>query len=256
MTATYAPGRPSWVELGTTDPSAASRYYGDLFGWTTEDLGPEAGGYSLLRLHGKQVGGIGTSMDPERPPEWSVYLASADAEDTAERVIANGGRVVLSPMDVMDQGRMAIFTDPTGATFAVWEAGATAGAELVNETGSMAWAELMTSDVDRAKDFYHEVFPLDIRDIPMPDGTNYTLLETEGQSVAGAMPIPAEMSRMPSHWSAYFAVEDCNATADRAVSLGGSEVLREDSVAGRFAVLTDPQGASFSILQPDPDYRP
>ncbi len=244
------------MDLGTSDPAAASSFYGALFGWTRQELGPEAGGYSLVRMHGKDVGGIGPMMDPKQTPAWSVYLATTDADETAAKVAENGGRIVTSPMDVMDQGRMATFIDPTGAAFSVWEPGETTGAEVIDEPGAMSWAELMTSDLNAAKHFYPAVFPVGVRDVAMPEGGTYSLLETGGESVAGAMEIPPSMGSMPSHWSVYFAVDDCDATADRAISLGGSEHMRQDSMAGRFASLTDPQGASFSIITPNPDYRP
>ena len=256
MTTTYAPGRPNWVDLATTDPSAASSFYGEVFGWTTEELGPEAGGYALLRLNGKQLGGLGPVMDPMRPPSWSVYLATPDADDTASKVAANGGTVLSDPMDVGDMGRFAVFSDPTGAPFSVWQPGRTQGAEVINENGALSWAELMTPDLDIAKTFYEHVFPLRSRDIEMAGGGSYTLLETGSESVAGAMEIQPEMGPMSPHWSAYFAVADVEGTSDRAVALGATELMRQDSDAGRFAVITDPQGATFSIIAPDPDYRP
>ena len=256
VTLNYAPGRPNWVDLATSDPVAASAFYGGLFGWTTEQLGPEAGGYGLLRLHGKQVGGIGPTMDSQRPPSWAVYLATDDADDTASRVAANGGTVVMPPMDVMNEGRMAVFADPSGAAFSVWEAGETVGAEAMNEPGALSWAELMTSDIGAARNFYASVFPVGVRDVPMPSGGTYSLIESDGESVAGAMQISPDMGPMPSHWSAYFAVDDCDGVADRALAMGATEQLRQDSEAGRFAMLTDPQGAEFSIITPNPDFHP
>ena len=256
MTTTYAPGQPNWVDLATTNPAEASSFYGQLFGWTTENLGPEAGGYSLLRLGGRQVGGVGPVMDPMSPPSWNVYLDSDNVDDTAEKVTANGGSIAMSPMDVMDAGRMAMFIDPTGAVFGVWQPGRTRGAEVMNEPGAMSWAELMTTDVGIAKNFYHNVFPVDVRDVPIANGNTYTLLETAGQSVAGAMQITPDMGAIPPHWAPYFEVEDRDGVADRAIALGATEQVRMDVDAGRLAMLIDPQGASFNIINSNPDYAP
>jgi uncharacterized protein len=256
VTITYAPGRPNWVDLATSDPPAAAAFYGDIFGWTTQELGPEAGGYSLLRLGGKQVGGLGPVMDPLRPPAWSVYLATPSADDTARKVTANGGTVLSDPMDVADLGRFAVFSDPTGAVFSVWQPGQNRGAEMVNVNGALSWAELVTPDLDIAKHFYEQVFPLHTRDIDMAGGGVYTLLETDNETVAGAMEIQPEMGPMSPHWSPYFAVADTDGTADRAIALGATEMMRQDSDAGRFAIISDPQGATFSIITPDPNYRP
>ena len=256
MTITYAPGRPNWVDLATADTSAASSFYGEVFGWTTEELGPEAGGYSLLRLHGKQIGGLGPVTDPMQPPSWSIYLATSDADQTASKVTANGGTVLSEPMDVGDMGRLAAFSDPTGAVFSVWQPGRNTGAEVVGENGAMSWAELMTPDLDIAKNFYEQVFPLHCRDIGRADGGTYTLLETGTEAVAGAMEIQPEMGAMSPHWSPYFSVADLDGTADRAIDLGATQLMRDDSEAGRFAIITDPQGATFSMISPDPNYRP
>lgn len=254
MTTNFSPGTPSWVDLGTTDVAGATAFYGSLFGWTVEDLGPDSGGYGLIRKDGKQVAGIGPATDPARGTSWSVYLATDDVDGTTARVEANGGKVIVPPMDVMDQGRMAVFTDPTGAFISVWQAGRHTGAELVNEPGSLTWAELMTSDIAATKSFYPAVFPITTRDVEVGDGMTYTLLEAGGRGVAGAMQIGPDMPGMPPHWSLYFAVDDCDAVADKAVELGATELLRNDSPAGRFAILTDPQGGGFSIIKNNPDF--
>src|SRR5258705_8969520 len=106
MTNTFASGTPNWVDLGTTDVAAASAFYSALFGWTVQDLGPDSGGYGMILLEGKRIAGIGPATYPTRGTSWTVYFATADADDTAARAEANGGTVVMAPMDVMDQGRM------------------------------------------------------------------------------------------------------------------------------------------------------
>lgn len=256
MTTNFPPGAPNWVDLGTTDVMGATEFYGQLFGWTFQGFGPEAGGYQMILRGGKQVGGLGPASDPARGTSWSVYFDTTDADETAARVSANKGTVVASPTDVMDLGRMAVFTDPDGAFFSCWQQRTHHGAELVGEPGAMVWVELMTTDIDTAKDFYANVLPVTTRDVPIGDGMNYTLLEADGRSVAGAMQISPDMGPMSPHWSVFFAVEDCDDAADRAVRLGATEQVRADSPAGRFAVLTDPQGGGFSIIKVDPDFSP
>src|SRR5947209_880597 len=118
---TYAPGTPMWVDLGTGDLEGARAFYGGLFGWDVMDLGPDAGGYGFFMREGNMVGGMGPLQDPQQPPAWSIYIATADADATAEAVRAAGGQVIVEPMDVMDAGRMAIFMDAGGAAFGVWQ---------------------------------------------------------------------------------------------------------------------------------------
>src|SRR5262245_42601953 len=112
MATSYAPGTPMWIDLGSNDLEASKSFYGQLFGWDFQDLGPEAGGYNFANIGGKMVGGVGPNMDPSRPTAWAVVFATDNADSTAEKVKSAGGMVAMEPMDVMDSGRMAVFADP------------------------------------------------------------------------------------------------------------------------------------------------
>jgi uncharacterized protein len=151
---------------------------------------------------------------------------------------------------------MAVFTDPHGAYFSVWQPDQMRGVELVREPGSLTWVELMTPEVEESKSFYSGVLGVTMRDIHIDGELTYTLVEAGGVPQAGIFKIGPELAGMPPHWSVYFEVDDCDATADRAVALGATEMMRQDSPAGRFAILTDPQGGNFSIIKTDPDYAP
>lgn len=255
MTTTPFPnGAPNWVDIGTIDVPGAVAFYTRLFGWTHVDFGPDAGGYGAFLQNGRQAAGIGPATDPGRGTSWTTYLATDDVTATAGKAEASGGKVVMAPMQVMDQGSMAIFQDPTDAFIAVWQPGRHRGAEVTNEHGSLTWAELMTGDIAAAKAFYESVFGVTTRDVALGGDEFYTLVEAGGQPVAGAMQIRPEWGPMPSTWSVYFAVDDCDTTADLAISLGATEMLRQDSPAGRFATLTDPQGGRFSIIKNNPNF--
>jgi uncharacterized protein len=254
MTTQFSPGTPNWIDLGTTDVAAATSFYSALFGWTVESLGSEVGDYGFIRKDGKMVAGIGPATDPDRGTSWSVYFATEDVETSAKLVEAGGGSVAAPPMDIMDQGRMAVFQDPAGVYFSVWQPNRHTGAELVDESGAMCWTELMTSDVATAKPFYASVLGVTTRDVPISPDMTYTLLEVDGKSVAGAMQVDPAQSGGHSQWSVYFAVDDCDATADKAIELGGTELMRDDSPAGRLAFLVDPQGGAFCIMKPDPTF--
>jgi len=169
-----------------------------------------------------------------------------DADDVAERVAQNGGAVVVAPLDVMGFGRMAVFTDPGGAFFSVWQAGSHYGAQLVNEPGTLCWTELVTDDLGTARDFYAKVFGW----VPGGGGP-YTEVEVNGRVVAGMMARPAGMpGEVPSYWGVYFAVSDVEATIAAVTDLGGQvHVPPTDTPAGRFATVSDPQGAAFNVIQ-------
>jgi uncharacterized protein len=251
--ATYANGTPSWVDLGSPDLDASARFYGDLFGWTTTEPGPveETGGYRMFMKDGKLVGGLGPNQEGQ-PIFWTTYLAVDDADKTAELVKSNGGMVFVEPMDVMEAGRMAIFADPTGAVFGVWQAGEHKGAELVNEPGSLTWNELMTRDPEAAKTFYSAAFGIEPVAFPMASGSDYTVFNVGDRGVAGLLPMPDDMpAEVPSNWVTYFAVDDTDATTANATSLGATVMMAPFDIpdVGRIAILVGPHGETFAIIK-------
>ena len=129
-------------------------FYAALFGWEIREPLPEAGGYRMAELRGKPVAGIGPQMQPGMPPAWATYIATADADATAKAVAAAGGRTLMPPMDVLDAGRMAVFADPAGAVFGVWQPRAHQGAGIVNEPDTLCWNELASRDADAVIPFY------------------------------------------------------------------------------------------------------
>ena len=250
----YEPGTPSWVDLGTPDLDASIAYYEGLFGWQVDKGPEEVGGYSMAMLNGKAVAGLGPLMGEGQPPAWSTYISVSDIEATAEGVKASGGQVFMDPMRVQvgDDffGSMAVFADPSGAAFSAWEPRQHIGAQLVNEPGSLSWNELVTRDIDAAKQFYGAVFGWSA-DTSEAGPTTYTEWKLGGRSIGGMLQMNDEWPEdIPSHWMAYFAVDDCDATAAKAADLGGTVRVEPNDIpdVGRFAVLVDPQGAQFSVI--------
>lgn len=244
------PGVPNWVDLGTADLDDAIRFYSALFGWTAQVDGDEYGGYTTFLLGAHPAAGAGPLFGEGQPTAWSTYIATDDADETAHRVDLAGGKVLVAPFDVGDQGRMAAFLDPAGAPFSVWETGTMRGAEVFDMPGALTWNELTTRDVEGAKAFYGQVFGWSFRDSSMA-GVPYVVWERNGETIAGMQPMigdlwPADLS---PHWMIYFAVRDCDASAHLAARLGGRVVHPPTSFPmGRYAVLEDPQGGTFSIL--------
>lgn len=247
---TYKPGTPSWVDLGSPDPTAAAAFYSGLFGWEVQDSLPEAGGYRLADLRGKPVAGIGPQMQPG-PPYWATYIAVADADATAKAVTAAGGQTFMAPMQVMDVGKMAAFADPTGAAFGVWQAGSHLGAGIVNEPNTMCWNELATRDPKAAMPFYRDVFGWEAKTSEMGD-VSYTEWQLDGRTVGGMIPMDDEHfpPEVPPNWAVYFAVDDTDATVAKAQQTGGSVLVPPTDIpVGRFSVLADPHGAVFSVIK-------
>jgi predicted enzyme related to lactoylglutathione lyase len=210
-------------------------------------MGEEAGHYTIVSKGGRQVAAISPAQDPG-PPRWTTYVNVDDIDSTSAKVKDAGGQVVFGPMDVMSQGRMAIFSDTTGAFVAAWQPGDHKGAQLVNETGALCWNELATSDIARSKEFYGEVFGW-----TFGGSDEYAEAQVAGRPVAGLMPRPANLpAEVPDHWLVYFGVDDVDSSAERATGLGATLVVPGTDIpsTGRFAVLVDPQGAAFAIFRP------
>ncbi|MFE9256698.1 VOC family protein [Streptomyces sp. NPDC006879] len=259
LTTDYLNGSPCWVDLATPDTAGADTFYSGLFGWDFLAGGPEVGGYGMFRLGQKTVaGGMAVAEDQGRPA-WTLYFQSQDADATAEAVRAAGGGVLSEPMDVMDFGRMAIFTDPAGAPFATWQPGRTPGLDAVTEVATLCWTELYTPDTEEACRFYSAVFGWEAVRVPFAGGT-YTMVKpagtTDDAAFGGLVPVgadPVEDTRSP-YWSPYFEVADCDRTAAQAELLGGKvrmpPVTMED--VGRFAKIADPYGARFAVITSTP----
>jgi uncharacterized protein len=250
----YAPGTPCWVDLATPDVDAAAAFYTSLFGWEVpaEENIENTGGYRRATKNGKDVAGMAPLMQEGQPPAWTTYVSVADAAATAGAVREAGGQVIAEPMDVMGLGTMAIFADPTGAVFGIWQPGTFRGAGLVNEPGALTWNELNTRDPEAAKAFYGAVFGWEFEDAEFEGMGTYTTVKLGGEPVAGMLDITGRVpDEVPANWLAYFVVEDADAALETVTGGGGNVVFGPmDISAGRFAVVSDPFGAVFAVIQP------
>jgi predicted enzyme related to lactoylglutathione lyase len=272
----YIPGVPCWVDASQPDPAAAAAFYRDLFGWEVEDVMPAASPvrYFVGRLGGADVAAVGSAPDGRpQAPDWNTYVWVTDAEETASRVREAGGTVLAEPVDVGDFGRMAIFSDPAGAAFRVWQPGTHRGAAVVNEPGAVNFNTLSTPDLEGARSFYGAVFGWDL--LAVGDGAMWALpaygdfLE---QRTPGTRERMAEMGAPPrfeevvaavgpasdgeARWDVTFGTGDADATASRAAELGGRVLVEPfDAPWVRMTVISDPQGARFTASRFVPENR-
>jgi predicted enzyme related to lactoylglutathione lyase len=244
----FQPGLPSWADLATSDADESVSFYGELLGWKADEPNEDFGGYRNFRKDDKLVAGL-TPAQEGQPPSWNVYIAVADADETAEKVGEAGGEVKVEPMDVGDLGRMAVFEDPTGAYFGIWQAKEHKGADVVSEPGYVAWHQVNTRDPEKAEEFYTAVFGWESDKVDT-GGADYWEWQSDGKSVGGMFRMGDDFpDDVPAHWIVYFAVEDADAATEKAKE-GGAQVRAEpfDNEAGRFSVLTDPHGAAFALI--------
>jgi uncharacterized protein len=244
-------GAPCWIDLSTSDPDRSRAFYGELFGWTSEDAGEEYGNYINFSRNGSRVAGC-MRNDPQwnTPDGWSVYLLSADANVTADAAAQHGAEVIVAPMDVHELGTMAVLVDPGGAAIGVWQPGQHKGFEVVGEPGTPGWFELHTRDYDKTVQFYRDVFKWDAHTMGDTAEFRYTTLGGGDAAQAGIMDAGGFLpDGVPAHWTVYFQVADTDAALQRIGELGGSTVTpAEDSPYGRLATASDPTGAVFRLV--------
>ena len=135
----YIAGVPCWVEASEPDPDAAVDFYGGLFGWVFEDvtLPRSESKYFIARGEARSSSIFDTSGEvrsgdvaavrsiPEGAPPaamWNTYFWVDSADEAASKVLDAGGGITVEPFDFMKACRMAVFADPEGTAFSVWEA--------------------------------------------------------------------------------------------------------------------------------------
>ena len=253
----YAHGDFSWVDLCTEEPDQAKAFYSALFGLSFHDeLEGSQMVYTLGLKGDKPVLGLLEKPQHMRemgiPNVWETYITVDNADEALAKVAPAGGTPMGPVMEPSGAGRMAVVADPTGAVVVLWEALGQDGAALKSEHGTQCWNELISSDVDKALAFYSEVLgwtpvPLDM------EGSVGIMLNGEMIGSAGSRPTPG----IPSHWAVYFAVDDCDATAEQCRELGGQVIVSPmDTPPGRMAQLLDDAGAVFWVITPDPAFSP
>ena len=249
-------GHWCWPELATPDLDSAKAFYGSLFGWEALEVPSAQGAYVIFNLEGRPCGGA-YRIDAEQAArglrvQWRNYVKVASADRAAERVKELGGSVVAGPFDVEGVGRMASVKDPAGVGFALWQDGTHPGLTLQGVAGAPCWTERMARDAGAAKAFFTGLFGWTARDKD-DFGFTYTEFHLGDTPVGGLMPMAGpEWEGLPDHFMQYFLVDDCDASAARAAELGGKVCVPGCDIptVGRFAILEDPQGGTFAILQP------
>jgi uncharacterized protein len=275
----YIPGVPCWIDTSQPDPDAAMAFYGGLFGWQFEDVMPSdaPARYAIAKLPGGDVGAIGSQTDGSQTAVWNTYVWVDDVDETTAKARDAGGTVVMEPQDVFEAGRVAVFTDPEGATVAAWQPRNRRGAKVVNEHGSLNFNNLNTRDMQAAAAFYGPVFGWELIDVggsgmwALPAYGDFLEARTPGmrqgmkemgapprfeEVVASAVPIPDDQPDTPAHWSLTFGTDDADATAAKASELGGTVLVEPfDAPWVRMTIIRDPQGATFTASKFVPENK-
>lgn len=248
----HTAGMFSWADLATSDSKAALSFYKELMGWSSIDnpIDDQGNVYSMLQKNEKAACALydmaAEMRDQGIPPHWTAYFTVSNVDETVAKAKRLGGTALQEPQDVFTAGRMAAIRDPEGATFALWQPRDEIGAQIFGEPGSLNWCELYTQDPNAQSAFYGGVFGWTRTDTTASAGQPYVVFQQDGNNAAGMMEL-----QVPPSWTVYFGVDDCDATIEKAVVLGGSLANPAMDIPdlGRFALLADPQGAHFFVLQ-------
>lgn len=256
----HLPGAFCWFELATTDQDAAKAFYSSVFGWTPSDnpMGPGEV-YTIFRIDGQDAAagyGIrGEQRAQSVPAHWMIYVLVESADQTSARARELGATVLAGPFDVMENGRMSVIQDPAGAPFCVWQPLKHGGTTVTDVPGAAVWADLNTPDQVKCGQFYGELLGWRMVEgksmRPAVPGSYFHIVNRE-TLIGGILPSEHRHPGTPPHWLIYFQVDDCDAAVAKITSLGGTVWMPPMEMGGvrKVAVLSDPQGAAFAIVQP------
>ncbi|MDB4958694.1 MAG: hypothetical protein JWO36_6263 [Myxococcales bacterium] len=252
--ATIPTGRFVWFEYVAKDPSKAQAFFGELFHWKTQSVPMPQGAYTMIAIDGQTIGGY--TPTPEGAPAkafWLSHLQVANAQETAGKVKAQGGKVMKEPFKVGDVGTMAVVLDPLGGSFALWQPNKAEGTgDYKGQPGHFVWNELTTENPDKSIAFYQAIGGFEHEKMEMGAQGTYHVLNSGGQGRAGVMKSPT--AGVPQNWMPYVQVASADQTADKAKRLGATIIMPATSIegVGKLAIFADPLGATLGVLQPAP----
>ena len=234
-----------FAELHTPEPERSAAFYRDLFGWS---LQPIADGYWLFRSGESDV----VAMRHSATHAWIPFVHIDRIESAVDKASSQGMRLLANADETPRVARTAVLRDQEGAVFGLWEPRGIRGTALETGPGSVWWIELATAAMEPAQQRYASLFDWGVTTtMKFENGPlGYTLFKVGDRSVAGAFQFEPDWGVDPG-WQVYYEVENFNASAQRACSLGGSQGFWRDAPhAGRIGTLVDPDGGLFWIAQP------
>jgi predicted enzyme related to lactoylglutathione lyase len=159
--------------------------------------------------------------------------------------------VLKPPFDVFTAGRMAVVQDPAGAVFCIWQAKEHSGLLVHSEEGALCWADLLVQGREKAAGFYSALFGWKIEKEDENPAHGYYHIKNGEEFIGGMPPTEHTDPHLTPHWGIYFQTADCEAKTAQAKSLGASVYLPNLKMenVGTMSVVSDPQGAIFSIFQ-------
>jgi len=247
-------GKAIFVELVTPDITAAKQFYAAMFGWTFRDLQPDGIKYAQASLNGHPVSGLiqrDVLAGEHRQPAWLTFLSVRDVATAKTTALQHGAKVLLEPRDFPDRGWEAVLADPQGAVFALLASSSGDPPDVLAAQGEWIWSSLVTSDPDTGAAFYQALFDYEVFELPAENGAEHLMLASDGYARASVNSSPANTPNFHPHWLNFVRVDDTEKMTAKAVALGGHVLVnpRVDRHGGKVAVVADPLGAPFGLLE-------
>jgi hypothetical protein len=277
-----------WHDLLTPDLAVDEHFYGALFGWSFRDMQSGRRTYAVASAEGVPVAGLlerPLPRDGGRRSQWLSYISADDVDAALRAGVAHGGRDLSKPRDYPQRGRQAVLQDPQGVAFGIVSSATGDPPDTLAEPGQWIWSALFTHDAEHEAAFYQDVFGYDVYDLnDVSDEANEAQAttqpnaqphaqSTETDSSAPAVAastgavahlelashdyaratingLPPEAQTRRSRWLDFVRVDSASSAAAQAQSLGGRLVVapRADRQGGHIAVLADPSGALFGVM--------
>ena len=247
-------GKMVWADLITPDLNAAEKFYGGVFGWTFKRIRAGSSDYALAMLGGRPIGGVMQQTMPSVEPHqsaWLTFMACADIEAAQRVAVEHGAKVLTDAKSYPQRGKQIVLSDPEGAVFAVLASSSGDSPDYLPVVGEWIWSSLHAKDAGNEAAFYQELFGFDVFEAPSADGAEHLILSSDNYARASANGHASESSRKHAHWLNFVRVENAAQTAAKVTAMGGHVLVgpRVDRHGGMLAVMSDPAGASFGVME-------
>jgi len=253
-TPAHLPGKVVWGDLVTPNLAGAEAFYTGLFGWSFRKIHVGDTDYAIASADGRPIAGLVQRIVPageHKQSHWLTFIAVHDADAAVRTAAADGAKVLAKPTTYGGRGRQAVLAGPDGAVFAVLASKSGDPEDFLAAPGEWIWSALLTEDPDGAAKFYKRVFGYDVFDLPSDDGLEHVVLSSQNYARAGINSLPQDTNHRHPHWLNFIRVKDTPEAAAKAEALGGKILVqpRVDRHGGRIALLADPYGAPFGVME-------
>jgi predicted enzyme related to lactoylglutathione lyase len=247
-------GKVVWADLVTPNLAGAEAFYGGLFGWNIREIHVGDTDYAVASEDGRPIAGLvqrAVRPGERKQSHWLTFIAVHDADAAVRSAVEDGGKILSKPRTYGGRGRQAVLAGRDGAVFAVLASKSGDPGDFLASPGEWIWSALLTQDPDGAARFYKTLFGYDVFDLPSEDGLEHVVLSSQDYARAGINSLPKDDLHRHAHWLNFIRVTNTSDAVAKAEVLGGKILVepRVDRHGGRVALLADPYGAPFGVME-------